>query len=84
MSHLEALVEEQRNDLSAPTYLTLQAPRDEEKDDEVLQQLLAAGAVKVVNLDYARHSPTSRGMIGMVHNARVPGEEVPPQPWRAR
>ena len=84
VSRLEALVEEQRNDLSALTYQTLQALRDEEKDDEVPQQPLAAGAVKVVNLDYDRHSPASRGMVGVVHIARVLDEEVPPQLWRAR
>ena len=84
VSRLEALVEEQRNDLSALTYQTLQALRDEEKDDEVPQQPLAAGAVKVVNLDYDRHSPASRGMVGVVHIARVFDEEVPPQLWRAR
>ena len=78
VSRLEALVEEQRNDLSALTYQTLQALRDEGKDDEVPQQPLAAGAVKVVNLDYDRHSPASRGMIGVVHIARVFDEEVPP------
>ena len=43
-----------------------------------------AKALKVVNLDFDRHSVASRGMAGVVHAAKTYGEEVPRVLWQAR
>ena len=82
VARLEALVEEQRNDLSALADQTLQALQDEEEVVEL--QPLAAGATKVVNLDYDRHSPANQHTVGVVHITRVYDDEVPAPLWKAR
>ena len=43
-----------------------------------------ATARKVVNFDFDRHSVANRGLVGVVHAAKIYGAEVPQALWKAR
>jgi hypothetical protein len=92
VSRLEAILDERENDRTLEALREMQVAGEDEPGDveEPLRREAGrapfdwAGATKVANLEFDRHAPINRGMVGVVHVAKAHGPELDRSLWRAR